>query len=158
MKTVELARQAASLKQLIKRVGHDPSTRALEMQAHWARYLCVLTSGFVENIVRNLYGAYAEKNSYSAAVVRYAKRQLDSIQNPRPARLVEMAAAFDPTWGRDLEAYLALEYRSDAINAIMSNRHLIAHGRNSNITVGQVSLYLSKIVEVAEYIEEQCQL
>lgn len=158
MKTVELVRQAASLKQLIKRVGHDPSTKALEMQAHWARYLCVLASGFVENMVRNLYGAYAEKNSYSTAVVRYAKRQLNNIQNPNASRLVEIAVAFDPAWGRDLEAYLVLEYRRDAINAIMSNRHLIAHGRNSNITVGEVSRYLLKIVEVAEYIEEQCQL
>ena len=25
------------------------------MQAHWARYLCVLTSGFVENVARTLY-------------------------------------------------------------------------------------------------------
>ena len=158
MKTIELARQVASLRQLIKRVGHDPSTKGLEMQAHWARYLCVLTSGFVENIARSLYGEYTAKNSYSAAVVRYAKKQLDGIQNPRPNRLVEIAATFDPTWGRDLDAYLALEYRSEAINAIMSNRHLIAHGRSSNITVGQVSLYLSKIIEVGEYIEAQCQL
>lgn len=128
------------------------------MQAHWARYLCVLTSGLVENIVRHLYGAYVVKNSYSPAVVRYTKKQLDGVQNPRPARLVEIAAAFDPRWGRDLDAYLALEYRSEAINAIMTNRHAIAHGRSSNVTVGQVKLYLSKIVEVAEYIEMQCQL
>ena len=147
----------ASLKHLIKRVGHDPSTRALEMQAHWARYLCVLTSGFVENIVRNLYGDYATKHSYKPAVVRFTKKQLETIQNPRPQKLVDIARAFDPTWGRDLEAYLGLEYRSDAINAIMSHRHLIAHGRSSNITVGQVNLYLSKIAEVADYIEGQCQ-
>ncbi len=158
MKTIELVRQVASLRHLIKRVGHDPSTKALEMQAHWARYLCVLTSGLVENIARHLYGEYASKNSYSAAVIRYVKKQLDGIQNPRPGKLIEIAARFDPTWGHDLEAYLALEYRSDAINAIMSHRHLIAHGRSSNITVGQVNLYLSKIVEVAEYIETQCDL
>lgn len=158
MKTVELLRQAASLKHLIKRVGHDSSTRSLEMQAHWARYICVLSSGFVENMVRNVYGEYTRKNSYSPAVIRYAKKQLDSVQNPKPGRLIEIAASFDPQWGRDLSMYLDNEYRGEAITAIMSNRHLIAHGRSSNITVGQVSLYLSKAVEVAEYIEAQCSI
>jgi hypothetical protein len=158
MKSVELVRQEATLRHLIRRVGHDPSTRALEMQAHWARYLCVLTSGFVENVARTIYGEYTTKNSYSPAVVRYAKKQLDGIQNPRPERLISLAATFDPKWGRDLEDYLETEYRSDAINAIMSHRHLIAHGRSSNITVGQVSMYLSKIVQVADYLELQCRL
>jgi len=158
VKSIELVRQEASLRHLIKRVGHDPSTRALEMQAHWARYLCVLTSGFVENVARTLYGEYTSKNSYSPAVVRYAKKQLDGIQNPRPDRLVALAASFDPKWGRELDAYINQDYRSDAINAIMSHRHLIAHGRSSNITVGQLNLYLSKVVQVAEYIEGQCNL
>jgi hypothetical protein len=158
MKTIELVRQEASLRHLIKRVGHDSTTRALDMQSHWARYLCVLTSGFVENVARTLYGEYTLKNSYSPAVVRYAKKQLDGIQNPKAEKLVALAAAFDPMWGRDLSAFLDQEYRSDSINAIMSNRHLIAHGRSSNITVGQVNLYFSKVVQVADYIENQCKL
>ena len=158
MKSVELSRQTAALRQLIKRVGHDPSTRALEMQGHWARYVCVLTSGYVENVVRDIYGQYIRKNSYSGPVIRYTTRQLDGIQNPRPEKLVQIAAAFDPNWGRALESYLNHNYRSDAVNAIMTNRHLIAHGRSSNITVGQISLYLGKVVEVAEFMEAQCGL
>lgn len=158
MKTVELVRQAAVLRNLAKRVGHEPSTRALEMQAHWARYLCVLTSGFVENVVRVVFGEYVRRRSYSQPVVRYTTKQLDGIQNPRSDRLVQVAAAFDPNWGRELEAFLSQSYRSDAINAIMANRHLIAHGKSSNITLGQVTLYLGKIVEVAEFLEVQCDL
>lgn len=158
MRTVELVRQASVLKSLVKRVGHEPSTRALEMQAHWSRYLCVLTSGFVENIVRVIFSEYVRKNSYSPLVVRYTTKQLDGIQNPRADRIVKVAAAFDAAWGRDLESFLAQQYRSDAINAIMSNRHLIAHGRSSNITIGQVTLYLGKIIEMAEYLEVQCDL
>ena len=101
------------------------------MQSHWARYVCVLTSGYVENAVRDVYGSYIRKNSCSEAVIRYATKQLEGIQNPRPERLIKIAATFDPSWGRALEAYLDQEYRSDAINSIMSHRHLIAHGRSS---------------------------
>jgi len=128
------------------------------MQGHWARYICVLTSGYVENSVREIYGQYVKKNSYSLPVIRYSTKQLEGIQNPRPEKLVKIAALFDPAWGRDLDAHLSGNFRSDAINSIMSNRHLIAHGRSSNITVGQVSLYLGKIIEVADFMETQCGL
>ena len=158
MKSVELNRQAGALRQLIKRVGHDPSTRALDMQGHWARYVCVLTAGYVETSVRDIYGQYVRKNSYSAPVIKYATKQLDGVQNPRPERLVKIASAFDASWGRDLEAYLFQDFRSDALNAIMSNRHLIAHGRSSNVTVGQMSLYLTKVIEISEFMEAQCGL
>lgn len=158
MKTAELVRQSSAIKTLIKRAGHDASTRALEMQGHWARYICVLTSGYVENAVREIYGQYVRKNSYSQPVIRYSTTQLEGIQNPRPERLVKIATLFDPAWGRDLHAHLSINFRSEAINAIMSNRHLIAHGRSSNITVGQVSLYLGRIIEVADFMELQCGL
>jgi hypothetical protein len=128
------------------------------MQGHWARYICVLSAGYVENSVRDIYGRYVHKNSYSAAVIRYATKQLDGVQNPRPDKLVKIAASFDPAWGRDLESHLSQSFRSDAVNAIMSNRHLIAHGRSSNVTVGQISLYLAKVEEIAEFMEAQCSL
>ena len=107
MRTAELTRQMSALRTLIKRVGHDPSTKALEMQGHWARYICVLTSGYVENAVREIYGQYVRKNSYSQPVIRYTTKLLEGIQNPRPERLVKIAASFDPAWGRDLESHLS---------------------------------------------------
>lgn len=132
MKTAELSRQTTSLRALIKRVGHDPSTKALEMQGHWARYICILTSGYVENTVREIYSQYVRKNSYSKAVIRYSTKQLDGVQNPRADKLIKIAASFDPAWGRGLETHLSQNFRSEALNSIMSNRHLIAHGRSSN--------------------------
>ena len=158
MKIAELSRQTSSLRTLIKRVGHDPSTKTLEMQGHWARYICILTSGYVENTVREIYGQYVKKNSYSQAVIRYSIKQLDGIQNPRADKLIKIAASFDPVWGRGLETHLSLNFRGEAVNSIMANRHLIAHGRSSNITVGQVNMYLGKIVEMAEFMEVQCDL
>ena len=44
----------------------------------------------------------------------------------------------------------------EAIDAIISNRNLIAHGENSNITLVQLKDYLTKSVRVIEVIENQC--
>jgi hypothetical protein len=46
--------------------------------------------------------------------------------------------------------------RKDAIDSIMNNRHLIAHGKDSGITVARVNDYLRKCIEVIEFIEAQC--
>jgi hypothetical protein len=155
MKHPELVRQHAVLRSLIKRAGHDPSTRDLEMLAHWGRYLCVLTAGFVENTVRFIYGAHVVKTS-SPQTARYAVRKIEEIQNPKASRLIEIARAFDKTWGANLEMFLEENFRKDAINTIMANRHLIAHGKDSDITIARVAQYLSRIVEVVDYLEQQC--
>lgn len=155
MKTVEVVRQISALKSVIKSAGHHPSNKSLEMMSHWAKYACVVEAGIVENIVRNIYGAMAGKQS-SPRVANFARAQLESVQNPKCDRLVRIAASFDRKWGQDLDVFLKNNFRQDAINAVMSNRHLIAHGRNCNITIAQVSLYLGKIEEVGDYIEVQC--
>ncbi len=56
-----------------------------------------------------------------------------------------------------METFLADNGRKDAIDSIMSNRHLIAHGGNSGITLTRVNQYLDKCVEVIDFIETQCQ-
>jgi hypothetical protein len=125
------------------------------MKAHWGRYLCVLAAGFVENIVHLIYGSYIEKTS-SPQTRRYATRTIDDIQNPKTDRLIRIATSFDKSWGNNLEIFLDVDFRKEAINTIMSNRHLIAHGKNSDITIARVDQYLAKIVELAEFLEAQC--
>ena len=157
MKTVEIVRQVASLKAILRSTGHHSSTKSLEMMSHWAKYACVIEAGLVENIVRNIYGVVATKQS-SPRVANYAKSQLEGVQNPKTDRLVKIASSFDKKWGKDLESFLAQNFRQDAVNAVMSNRHPIAHGRNCNITVSQVSFYLTKIEEIAGFLEKQCDI
>lgn len=115
----------------------------------------MLSAGFVENIVHHVYGTYIERTS-SPQTRRYATHAIDDIQNPKADRLIKIAANFDKTWGNNLEVFLDAEFRKEAINTIMSNRHLIAHGKNSDITIARVDQYLSKIVELADFLEIQC--
>ena len=87
---------------------------------------------------------------------RYASRNIEAVQNPKSGRLIEIASSFDQDWGSALEAYLEENFRKDAINTIMTNRHLIVHGRTSDITIARVDQYLSRIVEIADFLEGQC--
>lgn len=129
----------------------------LELQAHWARYTCVLSSGFIENALKEVYARYARSCS-NPAVANYVESTLSKIQNPKASRFVEVARLFNKDWAESLNAFLESDGRKDAIDAIMANRHLIAHGKDSGITLVRLNEYLSKSVQVIEFIETQCGL
>ena len=129
----------------------------IELRAHWARYLCVLASGCLKNALRDIYGRYVRSRS-DPAIANYVERALNRIQNPKATRFVETASAFNKEWEESLGDFLELDGKKEAIDAIISNRHRIAHGQDSTITLAQVRDYLAKSEEVVEFIEGQCGL
>ncbi len=154
MKNREINRQLQALNDLLKKT--DEATKgSLELQSHWAKYVCILSSGLIENSLKEVYSEFV-KNASSQPVANYTCSILKKVQNPKATRFVETARMFKVEWANELECHMEEEGRADAINSIMSNRHLIAHGKSSGITLTRVKEYLGKAIEVIEFIEEQC--
>jgi RiboL-PSP-HEPN len=154
MTSREINRQLQALESLFKRVsaacGED-----VEMRAHWARYLCILCAGFLENALAEVYSAFCIKAA-SEPVAKFARRNLQRIQNPKTPRFIETASYFKAQWRDDLKIFVRSDGREEAINAIMTHRHLIAHGKSSDITITRIKEYLAKAVDVIDFIERQC--
>ena len=70
--------------------------------------------------------------------------------------MVRTAKAFSETWARDLRSFLVEDDRQSAINTIVRQRNLIAHGEQSAISPAQLWSYLEKAVAVIDFIENQC--
>lgn len=156
MRNLELLRQSEAVSMLIQRTG-VATWDDIQLQGHWGRYLCVLAAGLLENSLKAIYSDFV-RGSASPQVANFATSMLENIQNPKAQRFVETARAFNPEWARDLEAFLDSEsgVRKDAIDSIMNNRHQIAHGRNTSISVARVREYLRRAIEVIDYVETQC--
>lgn len=154
MQSRNLSTQLQRLRELFNKAnvacGSD-----IEMRSHWAKYLCVLCSGFLENAISEIYGDFV-RGAASKPVANYADSILSKIQNPKASKFIETAQSFKKEWATSLESFLASNGGGAAINAIMTNRHKIAHGENSDVTLVQVKDYLDKAVEVIEFIETQC--
>lgn len=156
MQNQELAKQLQKLRSLIKN-AREASAGNIEMQAHWARYICILSAGFIENALKELYIDYAHR-TVSRPVANFVSSSISQIRNPKMQRFIEVAGAFKESWKDDLEKYVSLDGRAEAIDSVMNNRHQIAHGKwlNSNVSLVQIKEYLDRAVEVLEFIEQQC--
>ena len=154
MRNFTLVQQLQRIDRLFQET-RNASGNDLEMQAHWARYLCILSAGFLENAITEIYVDFVKRSS-SEPVAKYTCAVLERIQNPQTKKFLETATAFKGTWGTELELFVNDEGRRDAINSIMANRHLIAHGRYSGITITRLRTWLDRSIEVLELIEAQC--
>lgn len=153
MRNAELNRQTKRIRELFSRTSGAVGTDD-ELRAHWAKYLCVLSAGLLENAIRVLYSDFVS-NASSVPVAKYANRSLGRVMNPNPSKFLEVAGAFKEAWRIDLDKFLNYDGRSDAIEAVMNARHQIAHGKDTGMSVVRLQGYFTKIVEVIEFIEKQ---
>ncbi len=156
MRNRNLVSQLNSLQLLLVRTeaatGGD-----IELMGHWGRYLCVLTAGFLENSLKEVYKAFVI-NAASPQVAKFAIARLEGISNPKSGRFIDTAASFNQAWATELRAFLNEdgERRRNAIDSVMNNRHQIAHGGDGGqISVGRIREYLPSCVEVVEFLEKQ---
>jgi len=129
-----------------------------EMRSHMAKYICILCSGFLENAIHYIYSDYIRSETASVPIISYSSISINKVQNPNSEKFREIAKSFNPDWEVELREYLQAEERSTAINYIIRDRHKIAHGKDSDITLARIKEYHLKTVEVVKFVESQCGL
>ena len=75
------------------------------MQADFAKYVCVLVSGFFENAIVALILQYAEQRS-APEISAFVERQLDRWTNPTTEKITTLFGSFNPDWRSTLETFL----------------------------------------------------
>lgn len=97
------------IEEVIRRRARLDATFALvvrlndqELQSEFAKYLCVLVSGFFEQAVRDILLSYAAMNS-DQFVTRYVENTIDRT-NLNAQRLEELAGRFSNDWRQRLHA------------------------------------------------------
>ena len=123
----------------------------IEIQSHWAKYLCILVAGFIETSVCAIYSQYAKKKA-APYVANYACSRLDKFSNPKMEDIYQLAGLFSQAWRKKLEEATSEEIK-DAVDSIVANRNHIAHGRDVGITYARVKNYYGRVVKMVELVE-----
>ena len=108
------------------------SVEEMELKSHWARYLCVLTSGYIENSVRYIISDYSN-NKASQPLANFVQRKIRMVTNLKKNNIVDLLNSFNPEWGTKFLEKIT-DKQIDAIDSVVANRHQIAHGKNIGIT------------------------
>ena len=123
-----------------------------EVLAHWARYLCVLSSGLVESGLRHMLSDYVRKGS-SPNVSKFAMKHIDNLTNINSNKLAEILGAFDDNWRAAFDTDISDAQRS-AIDSIVANRHNIAHGRHVGISMVRMQTYYNDARDVLDWVHK----
>jgi len=124
-----------------------------EAQSEWAKYLCILTSGYIEKSIKEIYTKYAIDKS-EPKVANYIKSSLMGFQNPNVEKIGQLANKFCPEWGKFIREEIESEL-IDAINSVVANRHNIAHGRNVDLTFAMMKTYYKNVQIFLDQIERR---
>lgn len=122
-----------------------------EIKSHFAKYLCVLTSGYIEESIRIIIKNYVHNNA-TTNVRNHFNSLTDSLTNLKIEKIENYLFSFNPTW-KDQFGDLITDEEKDAINSIVANRHLIAHGRNVGVSYVNVKNWYKCSKKVIEKIE-----
>lgn len=130
---------------------------AMQDQAEWSKYLCVLTAGFIEESFRILLRTYTSKNA-SPKIVKFVDGEISFITNCKTERIIEVLTRFHPDWAAtfqteiDNKSPINTEIK-DSLNGIVINRHKIAHGQHVGIGFVTVKNYYGYCVTAVEILE-----
>lgn len=125
-----------------------------ELLSDFARYLCVLVSGFLEQAVVELLIEYARRHS-DTRVQQHVEQRIRQLTNLKAKRLIDVFGSFDSGWRLELEGILADEYK-DAVNGIVDLRNAIAHGRHVGVTMNRVQDYYGRVKAVVDRLARLC--
>lgn len=124
----------------------------IELRADFARHLCVLVSGFMDQTIKNYTIEYVRKRS-SGTVTNHVSKSIANLTNLKSEKLKNHLLSFDATWKTELDKIFS-EERQAAVDSVISIRHGIAHGKPGDITIARMKDYYKEVVKVMSEIHE----
>ncbi len=123
-----------------------------DIEADYARYLCILVTGFLEQAVERVILTYVDGQA-NPRLSRYVATTLRPMRNMRAQQILEIVGRFDEAWRSQLDAKLTIRHR-DAIGSVYASRNRIAHGEDVDLPYRQVRDDYALVREAVVFLEE----
>jgi len=124
----------------------------VELLSDFARYLCVLVSGYVEQTTIELLIEYARTHS-DPRIQRHVERGVRQVTNLNSQRLIDVVGTMDPAWRSELEDFIVDEYK-DALDGIVALRNSVAHGRYVGVTLSRAIAYYTRVKKIIDRVAD----
>lgn len=105
-------------------------------QSDYAKYLCILVSGYLEKSITSKLMQYCDSKSNNR-VSRFAESKLKHMTNMKYEKILELLKSFDSSWGDIFEKKVD-DKKRDQVNGLVGLRNAISHGGNNSITINNI--------------------
>lgn len=126
----------------------------LEVQSDFARYLCVLVSGYLEKAISELVVQHARRTG-APPLQRFVDQRTKTFTDAKAQKINDLLGDFDPEWRTLMEEHLAGDLK-DAVDGVVNLRNKISHGESVGVTYATISDYYSRVQKVVDYVAELC--
>lgn len=150
----EVARLKNRLDSVFERCRKIGATTDLETQADFAQYLCVLVSGFIEKAMAELVLEHARRSG-GPTMQRFVEMNTKRFTNANAEKIKSLLNSFDSDWRVQLDTILVDEFK-EAVDSVVSLRHLIAHGGSATVTYHRIHDYYLRVQKVVAEISDLC--
>jgi hypothetical protein len=126
----------------------------IETQSDFAKYLCVLVSGFLEKSIAELLLEHSRRAG-GPTMQRFVESNTRKFTNANAQKVKDLLGSFNSDWKTRMEAVLIDELK-DAVDSVIGIRHQIAHGGSGGITYSRIAEYYKRIQFVIDQIADIC--
>ena len=130
---------------------------SIQLDNHFAKYACVLVSGYLETSIKELLFNYSQLKSEDR-ISRYIGKAWPQSMNMNSTNITDIVGKFDPVWETEIKDWLGSGVQSNrsVIDGIIKTRNNIAHGQESKTTgvsINSVSKQFSTAKGLVEKLE-----
>lgn len=133
----------------VKDVGDDT-----ELQSDFAKYLCVLVSGYMEQAIVHIVLEHAREKG-APTLEHFVQRRTKRFANAKVSRILQLMGDFDPDWHKGLKDVIKDEQKA-AIDSIVDQRNKIAHGGSVELTYRRIWRYYEQAQCVIDQVAAMC--
>jgi HEPN superfamily RiboL-PSP-like protein len=123
-----------------------------EIKSHYARYLCVLSSGYIEESVKIIIRNYTSGKGHPN-ILNYVEATTRNLTNLNSEKLGIFLNAFNNNWKDQFDSLVTDEEKA-SLDSIVANRNLIVHGQNVGISYVRVTAWHANVKKVIEKISK----
>lgn len=126
-----------------------------EIKAHFAQYLCVQTSGFIETSVKTILQEYVRSKTEDQPTLNLVDARMKRTLNPGRSTLLPLIGEFSKDWSDLIRVGLRNELGT-SLDSVVSIRNQVAHGEDVTLTLHDMQRYFDHAQMVVRLIYEQC--
>lgn len=155
MKNRLFVRQKDHVDLLIKQIGLLNRTNEIDLSvpAMLTQFTCIRIAGMIEQVLVACLVDYAQKIGHPK-LAKFVDVQLQNFSNPKAGKVEALIRSFSDDWERKLKGKSDYERWKTSLDSLMNERHQIAHGSSSTITLGRLRQYYEDSLELLKALDE----